>query len=249
MGLLSKIEQYAGTAILYALMSYASGCDKKEEREEYKGSADDAVAEVSTPKEAQNFINKYIAYKDRSNKIRGVNGGTTYSLNKLLDKNEGLCRDGAVGSAVMLKDDGFPSLYLDRCPIGKRGHAVFVYQDPSNRDMNPNTPNWGSVGINNFDFREPKSTLDQIVSEIDSKFKYANDGFYSLHDLSLFDLKYGADGWVNDVLCMIFRRNLGVVSPDGVGSVSSLSPGIIQSDSSWSDNVATINESCTYDSN
>lgn len=220
MGLLNRIKQYAGTALLCSA-ALMSGCEKeKEEREKYKGSADDAIAEVSTPKQAQDFINKFIAYKDRSRDIRGANGGNTYSLSKLLDKDEGLCRDGAVFAAASLKDDGFPSLFLSRTPQGDRGHVVFVYQDQSNPDMNPDTPNWGSVGINDYDFRVPQFTLEQIAQGIDAKFNYPTDGSYSLMDLSLFDLKGGGNGWVNHEICKIFYKRVdnGIVFN---GSVSS----------------------------
>jgi len=235
----------AGIGITSAIL--LSSCDK-DERPSYKGTPDDAISEVSTPRQAQDFINKYIDYKNRSSSVRGVNGGNTYSLSRLLEKHSGLCRDGAVAAAVMLKDDGYPSLILNRAPKNKQGHVVFVYQD-SNRNMDPDSPNWGSVGINSYDFREPKFTLDQIVSGIDHKFRYQNDGFYSLHDLSLFDLKTGPDGWVNENLCMVFRRNLGVVSPDGYGSFSMPAPDIVKSKCVWVDNGMIIDETSSYDLN
>ncbi len=217
------IKRTLGTITLAAAAALSSSCD--EEDENFKGSPDDAIAEVSTPKQAQKFIDKYIAYKDRSDYSRGANGGNVYSLSLLLDKDKGLCRDGAVAAAAMLKDDGYPSLILSRWP-GERGHVIFVYQHPSNRDMNPNTPNWGSAGINSYDYRDPKFTLDQIVAGIDGKFGYSSGGYYSLQDLSLFNLKNGdPTKWVSVDPFIIYLKKMqtgevmtGTVTPSGNGA-------------------------------
>lgn len=208
MSLLDKLKLYAGTALLCSA-ALVSGCDEKDEsKEKYKGTPDEAIAEISTPKQAQDFINKYIEYKDRDSNIRGINGGDTYSLTKLLEKDTGLCRDGAAFAAASLKDNGVPSQILHRSPQDQPGHVVFVYQDPNNRDMNPKTPNWGSVGINKYDFREPVWTLDQIVQGIDNKFGYSKTGNWTVHDLSDFDLKNGFGGWVNINVCPVFGKDV-----------------------------------------
>jgi len=240
MGLLDRIKRYAGTALLCSA-ALMSGCDKKDDegKERFKGTPDQAVFEISTPKLAQDFVNKYIEYEDRNPGIRGTNGGDTYSLTKLLEEDTGLCRDGAVFAAASVKDDGFPSLILNRTPQDKTGHAVFVYQNPNNRDMNPKTPNWGSVGINKNDFREPQFTLDQIVQGIDNKFGYSQTGNWSLYDLSDFDLKNGFNGWVNVNVCPVFGKDVSSGQDNLSGSGYALPNGGVMWNYSFTSNGVT----------
>lgn len=169
-------------AVAIGALVFLPSCDYEvRKKEKFHGSVEDVIREVSSPKEAQRFINKYIDYDNSRSENDGV---TCYSLEKLLEVGSGVCRDaGACGIPAMLKDDGFPSLYVTiKDGNGGDGHGVFVFQKDGK---------WGSAGINAEDFHDAEfGSLDDLMKTIASDFGMKYVGYW-LHDLTTVNTAYG----------------------------------------------------------
>lgn len=179
---LEKIVRNICKAMLGVAVALTPSCDYEvRTKEKFHGTTEDVIREVSTPEEAQRFINKYVEYDDSRSETDGV---TCYSLKKLLEMGSGVCRDaGACGIPAMLKDNGYPSFYVTiKDGSSPEGHGVFVYEKGGK---------WGSAGINAADYYDAKfDSLDDLMKTIAADFSMTYIGYW-LHDLSTVDTAYG----------------------------------------------------------
>lgn len=173
----------AATALAAALFC---GCENK-----YKDmNLEQVVSAVSSPREAQDFINMNIDYADEDlgvQRYTALNGAEVQSFRKTFDRKRGVCRDGAVAVAAMLQDNGYSARVLDVMWTGGNydGHSVFVYQDGDGR--------WGSAGINRSDYRSTDfARLEDLARDVAHQYGGVYKGF-SLHDLSLVNLVEGTN--------------------------------------------------------
>jgi len=157
-------------------------------------SLEEIVEMVSTPAEAQQFMNASIgyAYSDVENPDQrniGLNGANCQSFCTTFNRGEGICRDGAIAVAAMLQDDGYPSLILDICYGNNEAHSIFAYQSKDGK--------WGSAGLNSSDFEPPTyESIEELARATARKFGKRMSG-YKLFDLSFLDLIEGTnDGLV-----------------------------------------------------
>jgi hypothetical protein len=229
MSLLDRIKLTLSSGLIGAAALISSSCDYELRlKEKYKGSPADAVREISTPKQAQDFIDKYIDYDDkRAAREYEVDAG--YSLNLLISNGKGVCRDAVTGICALLADDGFPSYYLSisNGDGNDDGHAVYAYQ----RDGL-----WGSVGINPSDYHEPvypspEGLARKIAS--DRGFTFAR---FSIEDLSTVDTLNGVlDG-------VIPLKNFFVAKYiNGVWSLNFGDALIKKTSSGWSKKITEVN--------
>ncbi|MBW2980717.1 hypothetical protein KY360_04855 [Candidatus Woesearchaeota archaeon] len=149
----------------------------------------EVVNAVSTPRQAQEFMNYTIDYAHGDvgrTRPSAVNGAEVQSFRSTFGRGRGVCRDGAVAVAAMLQDNGYPSLILDFSYIDSAGgHSVFVYQGENGL--------WGSAGINASDYKEPVyPTLEGLAWAVAIN---RGDSLQraKLHDLSLLDLVEGTN--------------------------------------------------------
>ncbi len=145
-------------------------------------SINELIAEIDTPKKAQDWINFNIEYADEdindsliSSNPRldnTINGANIQSLNTTFERGRGICRDGAIAIAALLEDNGYPSYFLSIDFVNDEiGHAVFAYQDVNGL--------WGSAGINKSDFVKPNfRELEDLAKHISNEF-----GPYEKHKL------------------------------------------------------------------
>lgn len=161
-------------------------------------SVDEAIAKVSTPWEAQQFIKHNIKYDHWEEEQAmplfpdyvprpkpAINGGNQQSLRLTLEGRNGfgVCRDASIAAAAVLKDNGFDSLILSIDYTQGPGHSVFVYQGSNGK--------WGSIGINDSDYRDPEFDSVEAIARNDCSKKGKTFYSYHLSDMSSRDLVNG----------------------------------------------------------
>ena len=200
-------------------------------------SLEEVIDGISTPREAQDYMNYEIDYADEDTggaRPKDLNGSSRQSFRKTFERGRGVCRDTSVGIGALLQDDGWPSLILGvQWSEGseENGHSVFVYQGDDGK--------WGSAGGNPTDFREP---LCKSVEEIAHRIVARNGGefiFYNLHDVSLLDLVEGTTKGFVRVNPFVIEKDNAEDDNTYTGSVSKIDSGyevvrnINDTDSDW----------------
>ncbi len=181
----------SGTVAATALAAsiFFAGCSSRDNP--YEGmSLEQVVSTVNRPKEAQEYIDLNLSYAYGDLDIQrqtALNGAEVQGFRRTYDRKQGVCRDGSVAVAAMLKDDGFPALILDASWTGGRwtGHSVFVFQDSEGK--------WGSAGINDTDYRHTEFiTIDDLARDVARQYQGDYKGF-TLYNLSSIDLIEGTN--------------------------------------------------------
>lgn len=178
--------------VLFGTTIVLSGCQNP-----YAGmSLEEVISKVSTPEEAQEFIDWNISYCSEDEKA--LNKADTQAAEYTFNRGCTSCRGGAVLSAALLKDDNYPSLFLAVDWVGDSGHMVFIYQKSSG---------WGTTGINEDDYRDAETnSLQELAAEIAVQFKEAIAG-YTVINMSPIELVKGAYGGLLKVYPFAVERN------------------------------------------
>jgi len=151
---------------------------------------EEVVDMISTPEEAQDYINYEIDYasEDVGGRATPLNGASCQSFRKTFNRKRGVCRDGSIAVAAMLKDDGYLPYTLSvnwkNSDNSLDAHSIFVYQKNGK---------WGSAGISARDFSDP--VYDSIEGLAKRVVKQRNGTLfgYLLKDVSLLDLIEGTN--------------------------------------------------------
>lgn len=177
---------FFGTAIML------SGCQNP-----YAGmSLEEVISAVSTPEEAQEFIDWNISYCLEEEKA--LNMADTQSAKYTFNRGCASCRGGAVLSAALLKDDNYPSLSLAVDWVEDSGHMVFVYNGSNG---------WGMTGINEDDYRDAEtSSLQSLAVKISRQFEKTMVG-YTVIDMSPIELVKGTYGGLLRVYPFAVEKN------------------------------------------
>ena len=93
----------------------------------------EAIKNIQTPEEAQEYLDKYFKYDDKDIK------GETFKVNHS-DKT-GVCLDYATAAAALLSDNNYPALMLVMGgPFRNDCHAIFLYKTEKGFGALGNTP-------------------------------------------------------------------------------------------------------------
>jgi hypothetical protein len=186
-------------------------------------SLEEVIDGISTPREAQDYMNYEIDYADEDTggaRPKDLNGSSRQSFRKTFERGRGVCRDTSVGIAAMLQDDGWPSKILGvHWYKGSEihGHSVFVYQGEDGK--------WGSAGGNPTDFREPVcKSVEEIAHRIVAR-KGGEFSLYHLQDVSLLDLVEGTTKGFVRVTPFVIEKDFANDDNTYTGSVSKIGGG------------------------
>lgn len=197
-------------------------------------SVEEIISSVSTLAEAQECLNREISYSDLPRRI-ALNGASTQSMGDTFDKKEGICTDGAVAIAAMLKDNNYPSFILGvYFNESKIGHAVFV----SEKDGL-----YSAGGINKTDYRPAfYPSLDSLAESVSKQFDSTLKSF-SLFDLSILNLVQGTNESLVNIDPFVVESKYGDFS--STAKITKLGEGYLVS-TIYSDNLGSWTENITY---
>ncbi len=197
-------------------------------------SIEEIISSISTLEEAQECLNEQISYSYLPRK-RALNGAYTQSVNNTFDKKEGICTDGAVAIASMLKDNNYPSLVLG-VDFNEQeiGHAVFVAEQEGT---------YSTGGINTDDYRPPfYLSLDNLAESIAKQYSFTVKRV-TLFDLSVLNLIQGTNDSLVNIDPFIIRSNDDTFN--STGKITKLDNGYHVS-TIYNDDNGSLNEEIIY---
>lgn len=123
-------------------------------------SFEQVIRAIKTPEQAQKYLMNFLESKLDS-EIYDIEDYIA-SFKKTHKIRKGDCEDGAIAAAALLSDNGYLPLLLRmyvHFPLFSSigfSHGIYVYKENNL---------WGSLGINEGDYRRPKfETLDELVA-------------------------------------------------------------------------------------